>query len=108
MIDTNKVLMILTCMHLNDTFNYYFHVGFWNSHMGNSTQTDLVKSSDLQGKGPVNNRLSHGMAEYSPCTGLFQCPYSMSVSLRSLYTLGRRYRTFIRNRTMWGLGRPHL
>ena len=103
MIGTNKVLIILRCVHLNDVCNCYFHVGFWNyTDRGNSTQTDLVKRSNLRGKRPVNNRLSHGTAEYSRCTGLFQWPYSLSVSLRSLYTLERRDRIIIRNRAMWG------
>jgi hypothetical protein len=79
------------CIQLNDAFNHYFHVGFWNyTARGNSTQTDLVESSDLRGKRPVNNRISHGMAEYSQCTSLFQCPYARSVSVRSFSLYPRK------------------
>jgi hypothetical protein len=106
MIGTNEVLIIFMCMHLNNAFNYYFHVGFWNyTNRANYIETDLVKSSYLRGKRFVNNRLSYDMAEYSQCTGLFQFPYPLSVSLRPLYTLEGGYRIIIRNRTMLGLGR---
>jgi hypothetical protein len=46
MTGTNKILITLMCMHLNDSFNYYFLAGFWN-YAYRKTEARKIRSVPL-------------------------------------------------------------